>query len=61
MIDPVPVADLVSGALDGDERAWNAIVERYAGLIVSIARQHRLDHHELSDVAQGDLADTDQA
>jgi RNA polymerase sigma factor (sigma-70 family) len=52
MGEPVPVADLVAGALDGDEVAWRSIVNRYGSLVSAIARQHRLDAQELADVSQ---------
>jgi len=38
-----PVTDLVMLAHDGDQRAWDAIVERYALLVWSICRRYRLD------------------
>jgi RNA polymerase sigma factor (sigma-70 family) len=52
MGEPIPAADLVAAALDGDEGAWNAIVERYGSLLAAIARQHRLDPQELADMSQ---------
>jgi RNA polymerase sigma factor (sigma-70 family) len=45
-------ADLVTRARDGDEQAWGALVERYAPLIWSICRKHRLGHADAGDVAQ---------
>ena len=33
---------LVRAARDGDGESWNALVERYSGLIWSVARAHRL-------------------
>ena len=39
--DPV-VIDLVTRARKGDKQAWDALVERYAPLIWSICRSHRL-------------------
>ena len=39
--DPV-VIDLVTRARGGDIRAWDALVERFAPVIWSICRQHRL-------------------
>ncbi len=38
-----PVVTLVMRARDGDERAWAALVERYAPLIWSLCRRYRLD------------------
>jgi len=46
------VADLVTRARHGDEQAWDALVERYAPLIWSICRRHRLGHADASDVGQ---------
>jgi len=39
-----PVNDLVIRARNGDKQAWDTLVERYAPLIWSICRRHRLDH-----------------
>ena len=47
-----PVVALVVRARDGDERAWAALVERYAPLIWSICRNHRLDDSDAADVGQ---------
>lgn len=38
--------------IEGDERAWRIIVQRYAGLVYSIARGHRLSEASCQDVAQ---------
>jgi RNA polymerase sigma factor (sigma-70 family) len=46
------VADLVARARDGDEQAWDALVERYAPLIWSICRRHRLSNADADDVGQ---------
>jgi RNA polymerase sigma factor (sigma-70 family) len=46
------VADLVTRARDGDQQAWDALVERYAPLIWSICRHHRLGGADAEDVAQ---------
>ena len=46
------VADLVTRARNGDERAWGALVERYAPLIWSICRNHRLGDADAKDVGQ---------
>jgi RNA polymerase sigma factor (sigma-70 family) len=48
--DPV-VTDLVTRARNGDKQAWDALVERYAPLIWSICRRHRLGG-DAEDVAQ---------
>src|SRR5580704_19098754 len=49
--DPA-VTDLVRRARNGDEQAWNALVERYATLVWSICRRHRLGDGDAEDVAQ---------
>ena len=47
-----PVVALVVRARGGDERAWAALVERYAPLIWSLCRRYRLDTSETADVGQ---------
>jgi RNA polymerase sigma factor (sigma-70 family) len=47
-----PVVALVIRARDGDERAWAALVERYAPLIWSLCRRYRLDTTDTADVGQ---------
>src|SRR5580700_723821 len=49
--DPVITA-LVARAANGQEQAWDALVERYAPLIWSICRRHRLDGADAADVGQ---------
>jgi RNA polymerase sigma factor (sigma-70 family) len=49
--DP-PVADLVMRARNGDQRAWDAIVERYAPLVWSICRRYRLGGADADDAGQ---------
>ena len=46
------VSDLVARARGGDRQAWEALVERYAPLIWSICRRHRLGRADADDVAQ---------
>ena len=51
------IATTQPGSLDprrgsGDEAAWGAIVDRFAGLVWSTARAHRLAQAEAADVAQ---------
>jgi len=46
------VAALVMRARNGDELAWDALVERYAPLIWSLCRQYRLDGADACDVGQ---------
>src|SRR5215813_1174673 len=55
--DAKPVCDqsvvtLLIRARDGDERAWAALVERYAPLIWSLCRRYRLDTTDTADVGQ---------
>lgn len=52
MRDTRCVTDLVIRARKGDQQAWNAIVERYASLIWSICRHHRLSDADAQDVGQ---------
>ena len=47
-----PVADLVMRARDGDQRAWDAIVERYAPLVWAICRRYRLTVADAEDAGQ---------
>ena len=46
------VIDLVTRARTGDKQAWDAIVERYASLVWSICRRHRLGDADAEDVGQ---------
>src|SRR5580704_11479512 len=46
------VSDLVARARSGDRHAWDALVERYAPLIWSICRRHRLGRADADDVGQ---------
>ena len=54
--DPMPgqlaVTGLVIRARSGDKQAWDALVERYAPLIWSICRRHRLGGADADDVGQ---------
>jgi DNA-directed RNA polymerase specialized sigma24 family protein len=43
---------VVHQARHGDELAWNALVARYAGLVWSVARAHRLSPADAADVTQ---------
>jgi RNA polymerase sigma factor (sigma-70 family) len=52
MHDNSSVADLVTRARNGDQRAWDALVERYAPLIWSICRHYRLSYADVEDVGQ---------
>jgi RNA polymerase sigma factor (sigma-70 family) len=46
------VTGLVNRARNGDELAWDALVERYAPLIWSICRRHRLAGTDAEDAGQ---------
>ncbi len=43
---------LVSAAREGDQRAWNAIVERFLPLVCALVRRHRLAKADGDDVCQ---------
>ena len=49
--DPVVIA-LVARARDGDQHAWNELVERYAPLVWSICNRYRLNRSDIDDVGQ---------
>lgn len=44
--------ELVQLAADGDERAWHELVDRYTGLLWSIARSYGLPQADAADVVQ---------
>jgi RNA polymerase sigma factor (sigma-70 family) len=46
------VAQLVRAAAAGDQAAWNQLVERFNGLVWSVARAHRLERADAGDVVQ---------
>ena len=50
--DDLPDADLVARANDGDQQAWDTLVERYAPLVWSICRRYRLSRADADDAAQ---------
>jgi RNA polymerase sigma factor (sigma-70 family) len=52
MGDELLVTDPVTRARNGDKQAWDALVDRYAPLVWSICRRHRLGSAEASDVGQ---------
>ncbi len=51
-LDQASNTHLVERANDGDRLAWEALVERYAGLVEAVAVRHRLDRHDINDVSQ---------
>jgi len=52
MRDDQSVTDLVTSARNGDKRAWDELVERYAPLIWSICCRQGLDRADAEDVSQ---------
>src|SRR6476661_1498227 len=52
MGEPGELTMLLRAAADGDAAAWNRIVERFATLLWSVARAHRLDTDDAADVVQ---------
>ena len=49
---PVEAQELLSRVVAGDERAWKELVDRYAGLVWSVARSFRLSSASTDDVVQ---------
>lgn len=45
-------SELVTSAAQGDQHAWEQLVDSYAGLIWAITRNHRLGFGDASDVSQ---------
>lgn len=50
--DDGTLGDLVRRAAGGDEEAWSTLVDRFAGLVWSVARAHRLAPGDAADVSQ---------
>jgi RNA polymerase sigma factor (sigma-70 family) len=50
--EAVAVSALVAAAGDGDERAWQDIVERYGPLVMAVLARHRLFGADAEDVSQ---------
>ena len=53
--DAVPRVDtttLLSAAGDGDQRAWEELVQRYRGLVASVVRSYRLQDADARDAEQ---------
>jgi RNA polymerase sigma factor (sigma-70 family) len=46
------LSELVGAAAKGDQRAWQGLVERFSGLVWSVARAHGLSEADAADVAQ---------
>lgn len=52
MRDDPSVVALVGRAAEGDQGAWDEIVERYAPLVYTICNRYRLSNHDIEDVGQ---------
>ena len=52
MASYLSVTDLVTRAKNGEQQAWDGLVERYAPLIWSICRHYRLEAADAEDVGQ---------
>jgi RNA polymerase sigma factor (sigma-70 family) len=50
--DAAAVPALLAAAASGDERAWDALVDRFGSMIWAVARAHRLGDADAADVAQ---------
>src|SRR6478752_8566771 len=48
----ISVGDLVRAAGAGDFDAWNELVNRFAGMVWTVARRHRLNAADAADVSQ---------
>jgi RNA polymerase sigma factor (sigma-70 family) len=46
------LGELVGSAAGGDQEAWDTLVDRFSGLVWSIARAHRLSPADAADVSQ---------
>jgi RNA polymerase sigma factor (sigma-70 family) len=52
MRDDSSVTALVTRVVDGDQEAWNEIIERYSPLVWSICLRFRLGRQDIDDVGQ---------
>jgi RNA polymerase sigma factor (sigma-70 family) len=51
-VPDIATAALVNAAAEGDQRAWDELVDRFSGLVWAIARAHRLGAADAADVSQ---------
>lgn len=51
-LDPELDARLVARCIEGDARAWEALVRRHERLVYAVGRSYRLDDDDLADVFQ---------
>ena len=52
MRDDSSVVALVARVSDGDQEAWNELIERYAPLVWSICLRYQLNRQDIDDVGQ---------
>jgi RNA polymerase sigma factor (sigma-70 family) len=52
MGDDSSVSALVARVCDGDQEAWNELVERFTPLVFSICKRYQLSRHDTDDVGQ---------
>jgi len=50
--DTDPVPGWVKAAAAGDQHAWDLLVDRFAGLVWAICREHRLSNSDAADTVQ---------
>ena len=43
---------LMAAAADGDQRAWDGLIDRYRPFLQQVTRRYRLSHQESQDVIQ---------
>jgi RNA polymerase sigma factor (sigma-70 family) len=51
-VSSASLTSLVERVRGGDVTAWNALVDRFAGLVWGVARRHRLSASDAADVSQ---------
>jgi RNA polymerase sigma factor (sigma-70 family) len=52
MNDDATVGELVHAAANGDQQAWNSVVDRYTPLVMSVTFRYRMSPEDAADVAQ---------
>jgi len=52
MRDDPHVVALVTRASEGNQDAWNELVDRYGALVYTICTRYRLNNHDIEDVGQ---------
>lgn len=51
-VQSADLGDLVAGAVAGEQKAWDELVDRFTGLVWHVARAHRLSEPDAADVGQ---------